>query len=104
MTLNWHFQVAKPSVSQVTDLLEVGDLIQWQTLLILDGMPQRLLHILHQEVKGSRILQECGTTLRPWAAIPGCSLAAPALLPMSLPDLSSSKLGPAAQGSTLRHR
>lgn len=49
-----------PAVPQAMYLLEVGDLIQRQTLLLLDGVPQRLLHVLHQVVEGSRILQGHG--------------------------------------------
>lgn len=56
---------------QVLYLLEVGDLIQGQTFLFLDSVLQCLLHMLHQEVKGSRILQAQGEGSeaigsRPW--------------------------------------
>lgn len=45
---------------RVLYLLEVGDLIQGKTLLFLDGVLQGFLHMLHQEVEGSRILQGHG--------------------------------------------
>lgn len=56
---------------QVLYLLEVGDLIQGQTLLLLDGVLQGLLHVLHQEVEGSRILQGHGDDSEAMGSCPG---------------------------------
>lgn len=77
---------------QVLYLLEVGDLIQGQTFLFLDSMLQGLLHMLHKEVKGSRILQAHGQGSETIGSYPWLQAGSFCPPPLSLLGLGTSEL------------
>lgn len=92
---NKHFRAAVPlsrPAQPVLYLLEVGDLIQGQTLLFLDGMLQGLLHVLHQEVEGSRILQGQGDGSEATGRCPWLQAGSFCPAPLSLLGLGTSEL------------
>lgn len=73
-------------------LLKVGDLIQGQALFFLDGVLQGLLHMLHQEVEGSRILQGHGDGSEAIGSRPWLQTGSFCPAPLSLLGLGISKL------------
>lgn len=56
ITLSWECWDKRGKIEKPTHLIKVGDLLQRDFLLFLDGMTHRSLNSLHEEVKGSWVL------------------------------------------------